>query len=81
MNEQIAEFLRQLNKEINRTENRIEQHKEELQKRVSQNDYELEEFGLSRYAETVTKLTARKRALTEQLGNFKAIFNITDQAG
>lgn len=78
MQEQINEFLKQLNREIKRTEERIEEWKKELTKGINKELYIIEEFGLARDAETITKLTTRRKALYEQLLTFKHIFNITD---
>ena len=76
MENKINEYRNQLQKEINRTGDRIEQFQNELQKRLKADHWEIEEFGLSKYAETITKLTAKKITLQQQLDNFESIFEI-----
>ena len=74
MNEQATEFLKQLEKEIKRIEERIEEWKKELIKSANADINMIEEFGTAKTAETLTKLTSRRKALIEQKYIFEQIF-------
>ena len=74
MNEQVQEFLKQISKEIKRTEERIEEWQKELIKSANSNLNMIEEFGTAKTAETLTKLASRRKALIEQKYIFEQIF-------
>jgi hypothetical protein len=76
MNEQKTEYLKQIEHEIKRLEERIAERKEELKKDIDKDHYFISDWGLSKKAEEITKFTAQLETLYHQLHVFKSIFEI-----
>ena len=78
MDNKINEFLKQINQEIKKTEERIEEWRKELIKCANADIHIIEEFGTAKDAETLTKLTSKWKSLQEQKYIFESIFEIED---
>ena len=75
MNSKINEFVKQLDREIEKTEGYLKQAKESLRESINQY-YSITKFGLAKEAEEVTKLAVKLETLQEQKQRFEFIFEI-----
>lgn len=74
----IQEFLKQMNREIEKLERDIEQAKKDLINSINSNPNTIANHGLSKGAETVTKLTFAIDQLYTQKQRFEYIFKFKD---
>ena len=74
MNEQNKKYLEYLQNQINMYQERLENAKKELKKSLDGNSYTIVDFGLSKYAEQITVITAALQILYNNLDIFNNIF-------
>lgn len=75
MENKINEFLKQINDEIKNYEEKLEQCKKALAKDIQNSQfYTLEEFGIAKYAEQITKIAGQLKVLYQQKQRFEFIF-------
>jgi len=74
----IQEFLKQMNREIEKLERDIEQSKKDLIDNINGNPNIIANHGLSKGAETITKLTFAINQLYNQKQRFEYIFKFKD---
>jgi len=78
MDNKTAEYLKQINQEIERTVERIEEYRKELNKSADNELWIIAEFGTAKDAEALTKLATKWKVLQEQRQIFKSIFEIKE---
>ncbi len=74
MENKISEFLKQIDREIERAEGDIIYCKKKLHEAAESDIYNYLDFGGAKYAEQLTKSMATLRTLKEQKGIFMALF-------
>lgn len=76
MDKRINDYNNELTKKVNRTLEKIDEAKAELKKYIDGDRHSINEFGLAKYAEKITKLQGELSLLYELQDTFEAIFNV-----
>lgn len=79
MENKVNEYLEQLNKEIARYEKRLQERKDVYIKNIKTSEFHtIENFGIAKYAEEITKITGQLKILYQQRQIFMSIFEIEE---